>query len=160
MVSSCDPHSLKAGKESHAFRYWKKRWADKSHCTACQLPFFELKMLPWSPEQSFFFPDIDIDIAPKGQNGPWKPLFSCQQPLLCLHLNQLFGPHSLLLVGPLLISSQPIQSSKGPLSLPHLGCTTIKFERKEFKHRINRKNDPSLIYYRVHVDYISFSQKV
>ena len=90
------------------------------------------------PRANSFFPN---DIAPEGQNGPWKPSFSHQQPLLCLHLNQLWPTFSLILVVPLLISSQPIQSSKGPLSLPCLGCTTIKLERKEFKQRMNRKND-------------------
>lgn len=137
MVGLCEPHSLKAGEESHAFRYWKKRWTDKSHCTACQLPFFELKMLPWSPEQTLFFPMTLLLRGKMDPGSPHSPISS----LCSAFILTSSGPHSLILVVPLLISSQPIQSSKGPLSLPCLGCTTIKLERKEFKQRMNRKND-------------------
>lgn len=103
----CDPHALKVGEESHIFCYWKKRWASKSnrYCITCQFTFFETKRVLWGSEQTLF----SFDVVPHGQNGSWKPSgFSCQHLLLCLHLNQVLGPNSLLLACPLLVSTQPI----------------------------------------------------
>lgn len=79
------------------------------YCIDFWLSFSESQMLPWFPEQTL----LSCDIDPKGQNGLWRPsFFSALQPLLYLHLNQVLGPNSLLLACPLLVSSQPIQSTK------------------------------------------------
>lgn len=157
LVSIGDPHGLRAGEENHVFCYGKKRWAGKSNCVVCQLPFFEPKMLAWGLEQTLF----SNDIAPVEQNGSWKPCLCCQQPLLSLHLTGVFGSHFLLLVCSWLVSSQPAQSLKEPFSLTCLGCTTIKLEKKERKQKMNRKDDFSSQHIiGIHVDYISYSQKV
>lgn len=85
-----DPHGLTVGDEI-CFLLLEKRWANKSNHLLHSLPVTSF----WIQNSSLGPREYCLMIVLlRGKMDPASPFFSCQQPLLCLHLNQVLGPKS------------------------------------------------------------------
>lgn len=73
------------------FLLLEKRWANKSNHLLHSLPVTSF----WIQNSSLGPREYCLMIVLlRGKMDPASPFFSCQQPLLCLHLNQVLGPKS------------------------------------------------------------------